>query len=348
MPAEMTRALMTAMGAPLALGCDAIPTAGPGEILIRVAACGVCHSDLHIVDGDWGMPPKLPLIPGHEVVGKVVSHGPGVRGPAVGATVGVAWNGGACGHCRACLEGDETICAEAEGTGYSRDGGYADYIVARADFVVELPKDIDAARFAPVLCAGVTTYRGLKRAGLRPGAFVAVIGCGGLGQMAVQYARAMGYRPIAVDLDPGKLELATRLGAVATVQAGPSDVPAQLKAIAGAAGLRAAIVVAPAPSAFTQAIEAISPGGAVIFIALPAKDRDTLPVSISTLANFEKRLIGSNVGTRADLLEAVELALTAGILSDVETLPLRDANAALDRLRRGGVPGRLVLTVGGA
>ncbi|MCB8879939.1 zinc-dependent alcohol dehydrogenase [Acidisoma cellulosilytica] len=344
MAGEMTRALMRQMGAPLVLGCDSIPTPGPGEVLIRVAACGVCHSDLHIVDGDWGMPPKLPLIPGHEVVGEVISYGPDTIGPAVGAIVGVAWNGGACGHCRACLEGDETICRESEGTGFSRDGGYADYIVARAAFVVELPKDVDAARFAPVLCAGVTTYRGLKRAQLRPGAFVAVIGCGGLGQMAVQYARAMGFRPIAVDLDAGKLELATRLGAVATVKGDVADLPAELRAIAGEAGLRAAIVVAPALSAFTAAIAAISPGGAVIFIALPAKDRDTLPVSISTLANFEKRLIGSNVGTRADLMEAVELALTAGILADVETMPLAEANAALDRLRRGQVPGRLVLT----
>ncbi|GAB0116125.1 alcohol dehydrogenase catalytic domain-containing protein [Acidisoma sp. 7E03] len=344
MAETMNRAVMRAMGQPLELGCDAIPAPGPGEVLIRVAACGVCHSDLHIVDGDWGQPPKLPLIPGHEVVGEIVAQGPGVHGPAVGATVGVAWNGGACGHCRACLEGEETICAEAEGTGFSRDGGYAEYIVARAAFVVELPKDIDLARFAPVLCAGVTTYRGLKRAGLKPGAFVAVIGCGGLGQMAVQYARAMGYRPIAVDLDPAKLELAARLGAVATLQAGAGDVPQQLQAIAGEAGLRAAVVVAPAPAAFAQAIEAISPGGAVIFIALPAKDRDTLPVSISVLANFEKRLIGSNVGTRADLLEAVELALTAGILADVETLPLAEANAALGRLRQGRVTGRLVLT----
>ncbi|HEX3982804.1 MAG TPA: zinc-dependent alcohol dehydrogenase [Acidisoma sp.] len=344
MTGQMTRALMREMGAPLEFGCEAIPVPGPGELLIRVAACGVCHSDVHIVDGDWGLPPKLPLIPGHEVVGEVVSQGSDVRGPAVGARVGVAWNGGACGHCRACLEGDETICREAEGTGYSRDGGYADYILARPDYVVELPKSLNAARFAPVLCAGVTTYRGLKRAQLRPGAFVAIIGCGGLGQMAVQYARAMGFRPIAVDLDPAKLDLATRLGAVATVQAGPDDVPTRLRAIAGEAGLRAAIVVAPAPSAFTQAIEAISPGGAVIFIALPAKDRDSLPVSISALANYEKRLIGSNVGTRADLAEAVELALAAGILADVETLPLAEADAALDRLRRGQVPGRLVLT----
>jgi propanol-preferring alcohol dehydrogenase len=342
---QMARALMTAIGATLDLGCDAIPSPGPGEVLIRVAACGVCHSDVHIVDGDWGAPPMMPLIPGHEVVGEVIGLGAGVTAPAIGTTVGVAWNGGACGHCRACLEGEETICAQSEGTGYSRPGGYADHIVARAAFVVVLPRDIDAARFAPVLCAGVTTYRGLKRAALKPGAHVAIIGCGGLGQMAVQYCRAMGFRPIAVDLDPGKLELATRLGAVATVQADETDVPQKLRDIAGEAGLRAAVVVAPAPSAFTQAIAAISPGGAVIFIALPAKTRDSLPISISDMANHEKRLIGSNVGTRVDLLEAVELALTAGILADIETLPLQNANEALDRLRQGRVPGRLVLTM---
>lgn len=341
----MTRAVMREMGAPLELGCDAIPTPGRGEILIRVAACGVCHSDLHIVDGDWGMPPKLPLIPGHEVVGEVVALGADVTGPAIGATVGVAWNGGACGHCRACLEGEETICKEAEGTGYSRDGGYADYIVARANFVVSLPKTLDLVRFAPVLCAGVTTYRGLKKAAVPPGGHVAVIGCGGLGQMAVQYARAMGLRPIAVDINPEKLDLATRLGAVATLRADQADVPGALRALAGEGGLRAAIVVAPVPSAFAQALAAISPGGAVIFIALPDKARDSLAVSISDMANFEKRLIGSNVGTRADLLEAVELALTAGILADTEALPLAQANEALDRLRRGAVPGRLVLTM---
>jgi alcohol dehydrogenase, propanol-preferring len=340
----MKRALMTAMGAPLELGCDAIPAPGRGEVLIRVLACGVCHSDVHIVDGDWGRPPRLPLIPGHEVVGKVIALGEGVTVPAIGETVGVAWNGGACGHCRACLEGEETICPQAEGTGYSRDGGYADHIVARADFVVTLPKDIDAARFAPVLCAGVTTYRGLKKAAVRPGSYVAVIGCGGLGQMAVQYARAMGLRPIAVDLDPAKLELATRLGAVATVRA-DEDVPAVLRSLAGEGGIRAAIIVAPVAKAFEQGIAALAPGGAAIFIALPGQHGDALSISISDVANYEKRLIGSNVGTRADLREAVDLALTAGILADVETLPLAQADIALSRLRSGGVPGRLVLTM---
>jgi alcohol dehydrogenase, propanol-preferring len=342
----MRRALMTAMGAPLELGCDAIPAPERGEILIRVLACGVCHSDVHIVDGDWGRPARLPLIPGHEGVGEVVALGEGVTVPAIGETVGVAWNGGACGHCRACLEGEETICPEREGTGYSRDGGYADHIVARADFVVTLPKGIDAARFSPILCAGVTTYRGLKKAAVRPGGYVAVIGCGGLGQMAVQYARAMGLRPIAVDLDPAKLELATRLGAVATVGS-DEELPAALQAIAGENGIRAAVIVAPVAQAFEQGIAAVAPGGAVIFIALPSEQKDRISISISDLANNEKRLIGTNVGTRADLREAVDLALTAGILANVETLPLADAGIALDRLRRGGVTGRLVLTMKG-
>jgi propanol-preferring alcohol dehydrogenase len=345
MSQTMTRALMNKMGGGLELGCDAIPAPGKGEVLIRVAACGVCHSDVHIVDGDWGVPPRQPLIPGHEVVGEVIACGEGVTAPAIGDTVGVAWNGGACGQCRTCLEGEETICRKSESTGYSRDGGYADHIVARADYVVTLPRDIDAARFAPVLCAGVTTYRGLKKAAVRPGSHVAVIGCGGLGQMAVQYARAMGLRPIAVDLDPEKLELALRLGAVATVRADDKDVPAALRALAGEGGIRASIIVAPAAKAFTNGIECLAPGGAAIFIAIPGSAGDIVPISILGMIGDERRLMGSSVGTRVDLREAVELALTAGILADVETLPLAEANTALDRLRRGGVAGRLVLTM---
>jgi propanol-preferring alcohol dehydrogenase len=345
MALTMNYALSRQLGGPLEFACDAIPKPGRGEVLIRVAACGVCHSDVHIVDGDWGVPPKFPLVPGHEVIGEVIAIGEEAGEIPLGALVGVAWNGGACGHCRACLEGKETICPKTEGTGFGRDGGYTEYMVARSDFVIILPKTIDVARFAPVLCAGVTTYRGLKKAEIPPGGHVAIIGCGGLGQMAVQYAVAMGFSAIAVDLNPDKLAAAEKLGAVASIRADAPDVPTALREVAGPGGLRAALVLAPVASAFTQAIDAISPGGAVVFIALPKHGHDVVPISITAMIAREKRLIGSSVGARADLLEAVELAIAKNILADVETMPLSAANEALDRLRSGQVSGRLVLAM---
>ena len=170
------------------------------EVLVKVKACGVCHSDLHAVDGDWTPPPVIPLIPGHEVAGKVAKVGPGVTGFKVGDEVGVPWLYSACGQCEFCLAGMETICKQAEATGYTKPGGYAEYMVAPAAFVGRLPEGTDPYAMAPILCAGVTTYRGLKRTGARPGQWVAVVGIGGLGHIAIQYARAMGLRACGIGL----------------------------------------------------------------------------------------------------------------------------------------------------
>ena len=196
-----------------------VPEPGPGEILVKVAACGVCHSDLHAVDGDWNPGPVLPLIPGHEVTGHVAGVGAGVTGFQGGDAVGVPWMWSACGHCESCLAGMETVCKEGEATGYSKPGGYAEYMLARADYVARLPKDSDLVKIAPILCAGVTTYRGIKRSEARPGQWLAVIGIGGLGHVAVQYGKAMGLRVAAVDIDPAKLSLAKALGAEVQIDA---------------------------------------------------------------------------------------------------------------------------------
>ena len=215
MTQTMKAAVLHQLKTPLTIEQVPIPEPGHGELLIKVTACGVCHSDLHAVDGDWTPPPVIPLIPGHEVAGTVAKLGPGVTGFKPGDAVGVPWLYSACGHCEFCLAGMETICKQAEATGYTKPGGYAEYLVAPAAFVGRLPQGTDPYAMAPILCAGVTTYRGLKRTGARPGQWVAVVGIGGLGHIAIQYARAMGLRVAAVDVSEDKLELARSLGAVA-------------------------------------------------------------------------------------------------------------------------------------
>jgi propanol-preferring alcohol dehydrogenase len=318
----------------------AIPTPGPGEILIRVVACGVCHSDIHAIDGDWEPAATIPLIPGHEVTGHVVAHGPGVSSPSLGQAVGVAWLASACGHCEFCLKGMETICPSAEATGYTRDGGYAEYIVTRADFVVAIPENVDLVRIAPILCAGVTTYRGLKNGRAQPGQYVGIVGVGGLGHIAIQYAKAMGFRPVAVDIDQQKLELAKKLGAEFVCNA---DTGTQAILDVTHGGCHAVLVTATSPRAFEQATEITRSAGTTVFIGIPSTDKDLIKVSIIGLVNGEKSIRGSNVGTRSDLQEAVDFAVRNLVIPQVETVPFEDANNALNRLRTGKVSGRLVL-----
>jgi len=345
LPATMRAHIITAHGKRPALTAIAIPEPGPGEVLIRVSACGICHSDIHALDGDWSPPSELPLIPGHEITGHVVAHGTGVTAPAIGAAVGVAWLGGACGHCEACLNGRETTCAEAVSTGYTRDGGYAEFVTARADFVATIPAGVDLTSLAPVLCAGVTTYRGLKLSGVRPGQFVGVVGVGGLGHIALQYARAMGLRPVAVDIDPDKLALATRCGAEMTFNAKENAVAAVNAATGG--GCHAVLVTATAPQAFEQAIAMTRNSGTTVFIGIPGSAHDQVRVSIIDTVNGEKIIRGSNVGTRLDLKEALDFAVRGLIKPEIEEIGFEHAADALDRLRAGHVAGRLVLKMAG-
>ncbi len=257
MTAMMKAAVLHALREPLRIEQLPIPEPGHGEILVKVTACGVCHSDLHAVDGDWTPPPVLPLIPGHEVAGTVAKLGPGVSGFALGDEVGVPWMYSACGQCEFCLAGMETICKQGEATGYTKPGGYAEYMIAPAAFVGRLPQGTDHDAMAPILCAGVTTYRGLKRSGARPGQWVAVIGIGGLGHIAIQYARAMGLRVAAVDVSDDKLKLAASLGAEVVVNAAETDPAAAIQEKIG--GAHAAVVTAVASRAFEQAILMLRP-----------------------------------------------------------------------------------------
>ena len=341
MPKTMKAAVLHKLRTPIAIEEIKVPEPGSGEILIKVTACGVCHSDLHAVDGDWDPKPVLPLIPGHEVAGTVAGLGKGVTDLKVGDAVGVPWMFSACGTCEFCTAGMESICRKGEATGYSKPGGYAQYMVAPAAYCGRLAKDVDPYAIAPILCAGVTTYRGLKRTRARPGQWVTIVGIGGLGHIAIQYARAMGLRVAAVDVSPDKLKLAKTLGAEKLYDAREVD-PAKAiqKDIGGSHGT---LVVAVAPKAFEQAMGTVRPAGTIVYIGLPGGENDTIRMAISSIVNGEVTLTGSVVGTRLDLQEALDFATSGHVTATIATEPLGAINDIFDRMRKGRISGRIVL-----
>lgn len=339
----MMAAVLHELRTPLSIEQIPIPQPDDGEILIKVIACGVCHSDLHAVDGDWTPAPTMPLIPGHEVTGRVVALGAGVDQVAVGDMVGVPWMYSSCGRCEWCLAGMETVCPGAEATGYSRSGGYAEFMIAAADFVARLPPTVDPVAIAPILCAGVTTYRGLKRSGARPGQWVAIFGIGGLGHLAVQYATAMGLRVVAVDVAPDKLDLARSLGAELTINAGESDPVAAVQQAIG--GVHAAVVAAVATRAFEQAVAILRPAGTAVYLGMPGGAADEMRMSIASLIAGELSVRGSNVGTRLDLQEAVDFAIRGSVATSIRTTRLDQINDVLSEMREGRIVGRVVVAM---
>ncbi len=226
--ATMKAAVVHEFGKPLLIEEVPVPSPGPGEVLIQVKACGVCHTDLHAAAGDWPVKPSMPFIPGHEAAGIVVALGAGVSERQIGDTVGVPWLHDACMRCEYCETGWETLCEKQHNTGYSCNGGFAEYVIASAPFAARLPADIDFNAIAPILCAGVTTYKGLKETEARPGEWVAISGIGGLGNVAIQYAKAMGLNIVAIDIAPDKLELARHSGADVAVDARSVDAVAEV------------------------------------------------------------------------------------------------------------------------
>src|SRR5580698_1532066 len=209
----MKAAVVEKFGAPLVIREVPIPTPGPGQALVEIVASGVCHTDLHAADGDWPLKPTPPFTPGHEGIGLVVALGSGVTAVKEGDRVGVPWLYSACGHCEYCLSAWETVCADAQFGGYTRNGGFAEYLLADPNYVAHIPAGLAAKDAATIICAGVTTYKGIKETGAKPGEWIAISGAGGLGHLAIQYAKAMGLFVCAVDIDDGKLAHAKRLGA---------------------------------------------------------------------------------------------------------------------------------------
>lgn len=338
MPKTMKAAVVTAFGQPLEIREVAVPTPGAGQVLVKIAASGVCHTDLHAAEGDWPVKPNPPFIPGHEGVGHVVAVGAGVTHVKEGDRVGVPWLYSTCGHCEHCLGGWETLCEAQQNTGYSVNGGFAEYTLADAGYVGRLPDNVGFVEIAPILCAGVTVYKGLKMTDTKPGNWVVISGIGGLGHMAVQYARAMGLNVAAVDVDDKKLDLARRLGAEVTVNARQQDPAAYLKREIG--GAHGALVTAVSPKAFEQAIGMTRRGGTIALNGLPPGD---FPLSIFDMVLNGTTVRGSIVGTRLDLQEALDFAGEGKVKATVSAEPLENVNAIFARMHEGGIEGRVVI-----
>lgn len=338
MSQTMRAAVVTQFRRPLDIREVPVPEPGRGEVLVRVRACGVCHTDLHTIHGDWPVKPALPRIPGHEAVGEVVALGSGVELHAVGDRVGVPWLHEACGRCDQCMSGWETLCGLQKRTGYDVDGGFADYVVAKAEFAARLPSGLSYEQAAPLMCAGLTVYKGLMMTDSDPGDWVVVSGVGGLGHLAVQYARAMGFQVVATDIDDPKLDLAARLGAHLTLNVRTTEPVSFLQRTIG--GAHAALVTAVSPSAFGQAVGMMRPGGTVVLNGLPPGD---FPLSIYDMVMRAITLRGSIVGTRFDLDRALALAAQARIEATVHPARLEDVNEVLVKLEGSALPGRTVL-----
>jgi alcohol dehydrogenase, propanol-preferring len=338
MPPTMKAAVVRAFREPLVIEEVPVPQPGAGQIVVKIAATGVCHTDLHACEGDWPVKPKPPFIPGHEGVGHVSAVGAGVRHVREGDRVGVPWLYTACGHCKHCLGGWETLCMEQQNTGYSVNGGFAEYVLADPDYVGQLPANVGFVEIAPILCAGVTVYKGLKVTDTKPDDWVVVSGIGGLGHMAVQYAKAMGLNVIAVDVDEPKLDLAKRLGAALAVNARSEDPVAFVKKEVG--GAQGVLVTAVSPKAFEQALGMVDRGGTVSLTGLPPGD---FPLSIFDTVLNGITVRGSIVGTRLDLQEALAFAGERKVKATVETAALESINGVFDRMRKGDIRGRIVL-----
>jgi propanol-preferring alcohol dehydrogenase len=309
----------------------------PGQIRVKVEASGLCHTDIHAARGDWPIKPSPPFIPGHEGVGKVIELGPGVTEVASGDRVAMPWLGHACGTCDHCVSGWETLCLEQKNMGYSIDGGFGEYAVAYARYVVKVPDGIDPLDAAPLTCAGVTTYKAVKVAGTRSSDLVAVFGVGGLGHLAIQYAAIAGGRVIAVDLIDEKLELARKLGAEFTINASKQDPVEEIRALGGA---DQAIALAVSPRAFEQAYSTLRRGGKIVFVALPADNHVTLPIFETVLNGIT--IVGSIVGTRTDLREVFELHAAGATHVIREVRPLDRVNESIADVEAGRVAARIV------
>ncbi len=338
----MKAAVVHDFTAPLAVEDLPVPAPAPHQVLVRIEASGLCHTDIHAARGDWPVRPGLPFVPGHEGVGIVEAAGDLVRNARVGQRVAIAWLAEACGRCDHCVSGWETLCTEQRNSGYSVDGAYAEYALAHGDYVVPVPDGIDSLDAAPLTCAGVTTYKALKVSGARPGTRVLVSGIGGLGHLALQYARIFGAETVAVDVTDDKLALARELGADHVIDARIQDVAAEVQALGGA---DAAIALAVSNDSFRAAYGALRRGGTLVLVALPADGTLQLPV-FDTVLNGTK-VIGSIVGTRQDLAEVFALHALGRTRVIRETRRLDDVNACMAEVLDGKVAARLVFDLRG-
>lgn len=336
----MKAAVLHEFKTPLVLEEVSQPQIRPDEVLIEIEACGVCHSDLHVADGDWvqlaGIV-KKPLILGHEIAGRVVERGAEVRSLSVGDRVGVPWIHRTCGVCEFCCEGNENLCMKQQITGVTVDGGYAEYVTAPATHALPIPDGVSSIEAAPLFCAGVTVYRALNQSGIVSGQRLAVFGIGGLGHLAVQIGKALGAEIIAIDVAEEKLALAKSLGAAHTMDAASPDTIKRLRALGG---VHTAIVTSAAKSAYDMAFYSLRPTGTLLVVGLPAENICFPPI---LMASGEVRIRASAVGTRQDVREVLSMAAAGKLRCQTAKRPLHEVNAVFEELRRGKISGRVVL-----
>jgi propanol-preferring alcohol dehydrogenase len=335
----MRAAVVTGFDAPLQVQELPAPKPGPGQILVRIEASGLCHTDIHAASGDWPVKPVLPFIPGHEGIGIVEELGSGVSEHRLGDRVAIPWLATACGTCGYCVSGWETLCEKQQNTGYSVNGCHAEYTLSCAKYAVTVPAGIDPHEAAPLTCAGVTTYKAVKVSGIRPTERAAIFGFGGLGHMALQYARIFGGDTVAVDVNDEKLALATELGADAVVNAATTD---PVAALHDQGGVDVAVVLAAEPAVLEQAFASLRRGGRLVLVSLPRDNTMRLPIFETVLGGIS--VIGSIVGTRQDLAEVFELHAAGRTTVAYETRKLDDVNAAVEDVLAGNVPARVVFT----
>ena len=337
----MKAAILQEFKKPLVLEEVPRPELEAHEILIQVEACGVCHSDLHLADGDWPQLAaivKKPLILGHEIAGRVVGRGAAVRDLQVGDRAGVPWIHWTCGECAFCQEGYENLCPRQKITGVTVDGGFAEFLKAPASHALKVPEGLSSVEVAPLFCAGVTVHRALKQARISSGQRLAVFGIGGLGHIAVQLARELGAEIIAVDVSERKLELARTLGATSGLNISSTNVIKELRA---KGGVHVALVTSAAKAAYDVAFSCLRPTGTLLVVGLPSENLCFPPILMSAR---EVHIRASAVGTRQDVREVLAMASEGKIRCQVTPRPLAHANEVLDELRHGRVAGRVAFT----
>lgn len=310
-----------------------------GEALVQTEFCGVCHTDLHVKNADFG--DVTGTILGHEGVGKVIEIADGVTNLKVGDRVSIAWLFESCGHCEYCTTGRETLCREVKNAGYSVDGAMAEQVIVSAAYSVKVPDQLDPAAASSVTCAGVTTYKAVKVSNIRPGQWIGVFGIGGLGNLAVQYAKnVFGAKVVAFDISDEKLAFAKELGADAVVNSLNEDPVERAKELTGGKGLDATVITAVAKTPFNQAVDVVKAGARVVAVGLPV---DKMDLNIPRLVLDGIEVVGSLVGTRQDLEEAFQFAAEGKVVPKVQLRPIEDINDILEEMEQGKITGRMVI-----
>jgi D-arabinose 1-dehydrogenase-like Zn-dependent alcohol dehydrogenase len=327
---------VTQAGGPLELVERDVPVPGEGHVLIKVQACGICHSDVLTKDGLWpGL--QYPRVPGHEIAGVIDTAGAGVEG---GQRVGVGWHGGHCGRCERCRQGDFVLCQRALVPGISYDGGYADYMVAPVEALVRIPDDLSDADAAPLLCAGITTFNALRNSGARGGDVVAILGIGGLGHLGVQFARKMGFRTVAIARGQDKAALAKELGAQHYIDSKVDNVAEALQALGGARVILATVTSGKAMSA---TVGGLGLNGKLIIVGL---SEEPVEVPIAQFIMGRNSVQGWPSGTSADSQDTLAFSALTGVKPMIEEFPLARAAEAYDRMMSGAARFRVVLKTG--